>query len=143
MVGFLLRKNSAMSFAELLTFCGRSPTLGRVTTYRILAADGVSPKGIAILAESPHFEVETSGGLKEDETDCPPSANWIALIVRSQTKVTAKALAAGEAAEGHRPAAGVGVDKRQRRGGGRSAASWWMKHAGRQTRSRPPSTPSR
>src|SRR5690349_265644 len=39
----------------------------RVTTYRILAADGVSPKGIALLAESPHFKVETSGGLKEDE----------------------------------------------------------------------------
>ena len=38
-----------------------------MTTYRILAADGVSPRGIAVLSENPQFEVSTSGGLKEDE----------------------------------------------------------------------------
>lgn len=79
-----------------------------VTTYRILAADGVSPKGIALLAESPHFQVETSGGLKEDEL-IARIGELDALIVRSQTKVTAKALAAATRLKviGR---AGVGVD---------------------------------
>jgi len=79
-----------------------------VTTYRILAADGVSPKGIALLAESPHFQVETSGGLKEDEL-IARIGDLDALIVRSQTKVTAKALAAATRLKviGR---AGVGVD---------------------------------
>jgi len=79
-----------------------------VTTYRILAADGVSPKGIALLVESPHFHVETSGGLKEDEL-IARIGDLDALIVRSQTKVTAKALAAAKSLKviGR---AGVGVD---------------------------------
>lgn len=79
-----------------------------MTTYRILAADGVSPKGIALLAESPHFQVETSGGLKEDEL-IARIGELDALIVRSQTKVTAKALAAATRLKviGR---AGVGVD---------------------------------
>jgi D-3-phosphoglycerate dehydrogenase len=79
-----------------------------VTAYKILAADGVSPKGIALLAESPHFEVATSGGLKEDEL-IARIADLDALIVRSQTKVTANALAAAKKLKvvGR---AGVGVD---------------------------------
>jgi D-3-phosphoglycerate dehydrogenase len=79
-----------------------------VTKFRILAADGVSPKGIALLAESPHFEVETSGGLKEDEL-IARIGQLDALIVRSQTKVTAKAMAAAIRLKviGR---AGVGVD---------------------------------
>jgi len=79
-----------------------------VTSYRILAADGVSPKGIALLSESPHFQVETSGGLKEDEL-IARIGDLDALIVRSQTKVTAKALAAATRLKviGR---AGVGVD---------------------------------
>src|ERR1700678_3357152 len=79
-----------------------------VTTFRILAADGVSPKGIALLAESPHFDVQVSGGLKEDEL-IARIGNYDALIVRSQTKVTAKALAAATRLKviGR---AGVGVD---------------------------------
>ncbi len=79
-----------------------------VTSYTILAADGVSPKGIALLAESPHFQVQTSGGLKEDEL-IAKIADLDALIVRSQTKVTAKALAAATRLKviGR---AGVGVD---------------------------------
>jgi D-3-phosphoglycerate dehydrogenase len=79
-----------------------------VTSYRILAADGVSPKGIALLVESPHFQVETSGGLKEDEL-IARIGELDALIVRSQTKVTAKALAAATKLKviGR---AGVGVD---------------------------------
>jgi D-3-phosphoglycerate dehydrogenase len=79
-----------------------------VTTFRILAADGVSPKGIALLAESPHFQIETSGGLKEDEL-IARIGELDALIVRSQTKVTAKAMAAAKRLKviGR---AGVGVD---------------------------------
>lgn len=79
-----------------------------MTSYRILAADGVSPKGIALLSESPHFQVETSGGLKEDEL-IARIGDLDALIVRSQTKVTAKALAAATRLKviGR---AGVGVD---------------------------------
>jgi D-3-phosphoglycerate dehydrogenase len=79
-----------------------------VTTYRILAADGVSPKGIALLAESPHFQVETSGGLKEDEL-IARIGELDALIVRSQTKVTPKALAAATRLKAI-GRAGVGVD---------------------------------
>jgi D-3-phosphoglycerate dehydrogenase / 2-oxoglutarate reductase len=80
----------------------------RVTSYRILAADGVSPKGIAVLSESPHFQVETSGGLKEDEL-IARIGDLDALIIRSATKVTAKALAAATKLKviGR---AGVGVD---------------------------------
>ena len=79
-----------------------------MTTFRILAADGVSPKGIALLADDPHFQVETSGGLKEDEL-IARIGELDALIVRSQTKVTAKAMAAAKRLKviGR---AGVGVD---------------------------------
>src|ERR1700761_2315218 len=80
-----------------------------VTNYRILAADGVSPKGIAVLTESPNFQVETvSGGLKEDEL-IAKIADIDALVIRSATKVTAKALAAATRLKviGR---AGVGVD---------------------------------
>jgi D-3-phosphoglycerate dehydrogenase len=79
-----------------------------VNTYRILAADGVSPKGIAVLSENSQFKVESSGGLKEDEL-IARIGDLDALIVRSATKVTAKALAAATKLKviGR---AGVGVD---------------------------------
>jgi D-3-phosphoglycerate dehydrogenase / 2-oxoglutarate reductase len=79
-----------------------------VTSYRILAADGVSPKGIAVLSDNPQFQVETSGGLKEDEL-ITRIAELDALVIRSATKVTAKALAAAKRLKviGR---AGVGVD---------------------------------
>ena len=81
-----------------------------MTTYRILAADGVSPKGIALLAENPHFEVEigSAKGLSEEEL-IAKIGDFDALIVRSQTKVKAKALAAATRLKviGR---AGVGVD---------------------------------
>ena len=80
-----------------------------MTKYRILIADGVSPKGIAVLSENPSFEVEAvSGGLKEDEL-IAKIADIDALVIRSATKVTAKALAAATRLKviGR---AGVGVD---------------------------------
>jgi D-3-phosphoglycerate dehydrogenase len=89
-------------------FRRRIPETRAVNTYRILAADGVSPRGVAVLSENPQFEVSTSGGMKEDEL-IAKIADLDALIVRSQTKVTAKALAAAKRLKviGR---AGVGVD---------------------------------
>ncbi len=82
--------------------------VGAVTSYHILAADGVSPKGIALLTQNPQFDVQVSGGLKEDEL-IARIGQLDALIVRSQTKVTAKALEAATRLKviGR---AGVGVD---------------------------------
>jgi D-3-phosphoglycerate dehydrogenase len=80
-----------------------------VTTYRILVADGVSPTGIAVLAGNPNFQVESSAkGLSEDEL-IAKIADLDALVIRSATKVTAKALAAATRLKviGR---AGVGVD---------------------------------
>ncbi len=80
-----------------------------MTNYRILIADGVSPKGIAVLSENSNFEVEAVGaGLKEDEL-IAKIANLDALVIRSATKVSAKALAAATRLKviGR---AGVGVD---------------------------------
>jgi len=81
-----------------------------VTTYRILVADGVSPKGIAVLAENKQFEVEigSAKGIPEDEL-IAKIGDFDALVVRSATKVTAKALAAANRLKviGR---AGVGVD---------------------------------
>ena len=79
-----------------------------MTSYQILAADGVSPKGIALLTENPQFKVTSSGGLKEDEL-IARIGELDALIIRSATKVTAKALAAATKLKviGR---AGVGVD---------------------------------
>ncbi len=80
-----------------------------MTTYRILVADGVSPKGIAVLSDNPSFQVEAvSTGIKEDEL-ITKIADIDALIIRSATKVTAKALEAAKRLKviGR---AGVGVD---------------------------------
>ncbi len=81
-----------------------------MTTYRILVADGVSPKGIAVLSENPQFEIEigSAKGIPEDEL-IAKIVDFDALVVRSQTKVTAKALAAATRLKviGR---AGVGVD---------------------------------
>jgi len=81
-----------------------------VTIYRILVADGVSPKGIAVLAENKQFEVEigSAKGIPEDEL-IAKIVDFDALVVRSATKVTAKALAVATRLKviGR---AGVGVD---------------------------------
>ncbi len=80
-----------------------------MTNYRILAADGVSPKGIAVLSENPQFQVESSAkGLSEEEL-IARIGDLDALVIRSATKVTAKALAAATRLKviGR---AGVGVD---------------------------------
>ncbi len=81
-----------------------------MTSYRILVADGVSPKGIAILSENPQFQVDigSAKGIPEDEL-IAQIGNYDALVVRSATKVKAKVLAAATRLKviGR---AGVGVD---------------------------------
>ena len=81
-----------------------------MTSYRILVADGVSPKGIALLADNPQFEVEIGNakGIPEDELIAKIN-DFDALVVRSQTKIKAKVLEAATRLKviGR---AGVGVD---------------------------------
>lgn len=76
--------------------------------YRILVLDGVSARGVSVLSEVPFFEVVESKSLKEDEL-IAKLAGVDALVVRSQTKVTARALEAAPRLKvvGR---AGVGVD---------------------------------
>ena len=74
--------------------------------YRVLVADPISPKGVELLQES--FDVVVKLGQKEDEV-VSMIADFDAVVVRSQTKITAKIIQAGVnlKAIGR---AGVGVD---------------------------------
>jgi D-3-phosphoglycerate dehydrogenase / 2-oxoglutarate reductase len=76
--------------------------------FRILVLDGVSPRGVSVLSTVPTFEVVESKSLKEDELTAQ-LPGFDALVVRSQTKVGAKALQASPRLKvvGR---AGVGVD---------------------------------
>ena len=79
-----------------------------MTAPRILIADSVSPRGIEELSRDDSLEVVTKTGLSENElADLIP--DFSALIVRSETKVTAKILNAAARLRviGR---AGVGVD---------------------------------
>lgn len=73
---------------------------------KVLIADPVSEKGIEILQQ--HAKVDVKTGLKTEEL-IPIIGDYEALIVRSQTKVTAEVIAAGKKLQviGR---AGVGVD---------------------------------
>ncbi|MDW8344593.1 MAG: phosphoglycerate dehydrogenase [Verrucomicrobiae bacterium] len=77
-------------------------------TEKILVADPISPKGVELLRANPRFVVDVKTGLKEDAL-CQIIGEYDALIVRSQTKVTARVI---EAASRLRVIgrAGVGVD---------------------------------
>jgi D-3-phosphoglycerate dehydrogenase len=76
--------------------------------FRVLVADPLSPKGIEHLAKSSRFQVDTKIGLKEDEL-LQIIADYDAILVRSQTKVNKKVIAAATKLKivGR---AGVGVD---------------------------------
>lgn len=76
--------------------------------FRVLVLDGVSSRGVAVLSEVPSIEVVESKSLKEAEL-VEKLPGFDALVVRSQTKVTAKALEASPRLKvvGR---AGVGVD---------------------------------
>ena len=73
---------------------------------KILVADSIAKEGIDLLAK--HHEVVVKTGLKEDEL-CEAIKDADALVVRSQTQVTAKVLAAATKLQ-IIARAGVGVD---------------------------------
>ena len=75
---------------------------------KILVADAISQKGVDALRANPKFQVDVNTGLKEEQL-LPIVGEYDALIVRSQTKVNAKVIAAAKKLRviGR---AGVGVD---------------------------------
>jgi D-3-phosphoglycerate dehydrogenase / 2-oxoglutarate reductase len=75
---------------------------------KILVADPISEKGVEVLRANPKFTVDVNTGLKEDAL-LQIVADYDALVVRSQTKVNAKVIAAAKKLRvvGR---AGVGVD---------------------------------
>jgi D-3-phosphoglycerate dehydrogenase / 2-oxoglutarate reductase len=75
---------------------------------KVLVADAISPKGIEALTASSDLAVDVRIGLKESEL-IDIIAPYSALVVRSQTKVTAKVIDAARALKAI-GRAGVGVD---------------------------------
>ena len=75
---------------------------------KILVADPISDKGVEVLRANPQFTVDVNTGLKEDAL-LAIVADYEGLVVRSQTKVNAKVIAAAKKLRvvGR---AGVGVD---------------------------------
>ena len=75
---------------------------------KVLVADSISPRGIEALRGSGELQVDIETGLKEDALT-EIIADYSALVVRSQTKVSARVIAAAKRlkAVGR---AGVGVD---------------------------------
>jgi len=76
--------------------------------WRVLACDGVSEEGLAVLKADPEVEVETSPPLSPAELK-EKIGSYHALVVRSQTKVTAEVLQAAKQLKVI-ARAGVGVD---------------------------------
>jgi len=76
---------------------------------KILVCDPISPKGIALLQQRPEFEVVVLSKRLSEAELIPLVADAVAMVVRSETKVTKKVL---EAAPQLRVVgrAGVGVD---------------------------------
>ena len=76
--------------------------------FRVLISDPISDQGISLLAEAPDIEIDKKTGLSEDEL-AAIIGDYDALLVRSQTRVTARILEAASRLKviGR---AGVGVD---------------------------------
>ena len=76
---------------------------------KIIICDPISPKGIALLQQRPEFEVVVLSNRLSEEELLPVVADATALVVRSETKVTAKVIEAAKQLKvvGR---AGVGVD---------------------------------
>src|SRR5690242_18636735 len=75
---------------------------------KVLVADAISPRGVQALTGNGELEVDVRTGLKEDAlVEIIPA--YAGLVVRSQTKVTARVLGAAKTLKvvGR---AGVGVD---------------------------------
>src|ERR1041385_7295302 len=76
---------------------------------KILVCDPVSPKGVKLLQQRPEFQVVVLPKRLSEAELLPQVADAVAVVVRSETKVTRKVI---EAAPGLRVVgrAGVGVD---------------------------------
>ena len=76
---------------------------------KIIVCDPISPKGIALLQQRPEFQVVVLPKRLPEAELLPLVVDAVALVVRSETKVTAKVI---EAAKQLRVVgrAGVGVD---------------------------------
>lgn len=76
---------------------------------KIVVCDPVSPKGIALLQQRPEFQVDVIGKKLPESELLPRVRDAVALIVRSETKITRAVM---EAAPGLKVVgrAGVGVD---------------------------------
>src|SRR5690349_4364782 len=76
---------------------------------KVLVCDPISPRGIALLQQRPEFEVLVLPKRLSEAELLPVVKDVVAMVVRSETKVTAKVI---EAAPGLRVVgrAGVGVD---------------------------------
>jgi D-3-phosphoglycerate dehydrogenase / 2-oxoglutarate reductase len=75
---------------------------------RVLVADAISPKGVELLEEGGQLLVDVKTGLKEKEL-VAIAADYSALVVRSQTKITANVIDAAKRLKAI-GRAGVGVD---------------------------------
>jgi D-3-phosphoglycerate dehydrogenase / 2-oxoglutarate reductase len=75
---------------------------------KILVADSISPKGIDLLRGKGELLVEVKTGLKENDL-LGIMANYSAIVVRSQTRITAKVIDAAKKLKAI-GRAGVGVD---------------------------------
>src|SRR3984957_13332619 len=75
---------------------------------KVLVADPISPKGAELLESGGQLNVEVKTGLKESDL-VAIAASYSAIVVRSQTKITAKVIDAAKQLKvvGR---AGVGVD---------------------------------
>src|SRR6478609_4619121 len=75
---------------------------------RVLVADSISPKGVELLESGGQLLVDVKTGLKENEL-LAIAGEYSAVVVRSQTRITAKVIEAAKRlkAVGR---AGVGVD---------------------------------
>jgi D-3-phosphoglycerate dehydrogenase / 2-oxoglutarate reductase len=98
----------SLSFELLLTSAGQFLTL-ITCCMKILVCDPVSPKGIALLQQRPEFQVVVLPKRLPEAELLPVVADAVAMVVRSETKVTRKVI---EAAPTLRVVgrAGVGVD---------------------------------
>jgi D-3-phosphoglycerate dehydrogenase / 2-oxoglutarate reductase len=96
-------------FFHYLTLLRSAPTLIVLLKMKIVVCDPISPKGIALLQQRPEFQVVVLPKKLPEAELLPIVADAVALVVRSETKVTKNVI---EAAKQLRVVgrAGVGVD---------------------------------
>jgi len=84
------------------------PNLRRLMKKKILVADAISERGVEALQQGGDLQVDVRTGLKESEL-LEIVADYSAIVVRSQTRITAQILEAASRLEAV-GRAGVGVD---------------------------------